>query len=34
MCEKSGWSKSCVAELPAGGMATAFEGGVLTADQS
>lgn len=31
MCEESGWSKSCVAEFPAGDVATAFEGGVLTA---
>lgn len=26
MCEQSSWSKSCVAELPVGDRATAFEG--------
>lgn len=31
MREKNGWRKSCMAELPAGGVASAIEGGVLTA---
>lgn len=31
MCEEGCWSKTCVAELPVADVATAFEGGVLTA---